>query len=109
MMLGPRENQLYARHLLLPEIGEAGQAKLLASRVAIEGAGAAAVAARTYLERSGCTIDPDGASIALSRDGVVGAIEGAFAAVEHIKRTIGVGTPASFPGDLFDPETRDEP
>ena len=35
----PQQNERYKRHILLPEIGEAGQQRLLDSRVLIVGAG----------------------------------------------------------------------
>jgi len=43
----------YARHLVLPEIGEAGQAKLLASRVLIVGAGGLGSPLLLYLAAAG--------------------------------------------------------
>jgi len=43
----------YARHLVLPEIGEAGQTKLLASSVLVIGAGGLGSAALAYMSASG--------------------------------------------------------
>jgi sulfur-carrier protein adenylyltransferase/sulfurtransferase len=43
----------YARHLLLPEVGEAGQRKLLASKVLIVGAGGLGSPAAFYLAAAG--------------------------------------------------------
>ncbi|WP_437663884.1 molybdopterin-synthase adenylyltransferase MoeB [Sorangium sp. So ce1182] len=43
----------YSRHLLLPEVGEAGQAKLLASRVLLLGAGGLGSPAALYLAAAG--------------------------------------------------------
>lgn len=43
----------YARHIVLPEIGEAGQAKLLASSVLVIGAGGLGSSAIAYLAASG--------------------------------------------------------
>ena len=37
--LSPDDRKRYARHLVIPEVGEEGQAKLLASRVLLVGAG----------------------------------------------------------------------
>jgi molybdopterin/thiamine biosynthesis adenylyltransferase len=43
----------YSRQIILPEVGARGQARLLASRVVVAGAGAAAVTAVTLLGRAG--------------------------------------------------------
>lgn len=43
----------YSRHLLLPEVGEAGQAKLLSSRVILVGAGGLGSPAALYLAAAG--------------------------------------------------------
>src|SRR3989337_1989728 len=43
----------YARHLVLPEIGEAGQARLLASRVLVIGAGGLGSPLLLYLAAAG--------------------------------------------------------
>lgn len=43
----------YSRHLLLPEVGEAGQAKLLASKVLLLGAGGLGSPAALYLAAAG--------------------------------------------------------
>ncbi|WP_438011439.1 molybdopterin-synthase adenylyltransferase MoeB [Sorangium sp. So ce321] len=43
----------YSRHLLLPEVGEAGQARLLASRVLLLGAGGLGSPAALYLAAAG--------------------------------------------------------
>lgn len=53
MGLNPRQRERYARHLLLPEVGEAGQEKLLDARVAIVGAGGLGSPVALYLAASG--------------------------------------------------------
>ena len=58
MSLSERDRQRYARHLLLTQLGEAGQARLL-SAVVHAGAEAdpgALEVARTYLERAGVRV-----------------------------------------------------
>ena len=58
MTLSARERARYARQLLLPQLGEAGQARLLAARVhAPRGADASALSvASEYLERAGMRV-----------------------------------------------------
>lgn len=58
MALSGRDRTRYARHLLLTQLGEAGQERLLAAQVAANGdadAGALAVA-RRYLTRAGVQV-----------------------------------------------------
>ena len=43
----------YSRHLLIPEVGEAGQAKLLASKVLLIGAGGLGSPSALYLAAAG--------------------------------------------------------
>lgn len=117
MSLGDRERTLYARHLLLPEIGKGGQAALCASVVhAAEGADPrAALVARDYLERAGVRWSDGAEGLRVDvpppaeverlagADGLVeaaAAVAGAFAAVEAIKRIVGAGTAAALPEDL---------
>jgi molybdopterin/thiamine biosynthesis adenylyltransferase/rhodanese-related sulfurtransferase len=49
----PEQNLRYARHIMLPEIGEAGQVKLLQSKVLCLGAGALGSSAGIYLGAAG--------------------------------------------------------
>ena len=51
--LDAQERERYARHLLMPEVGEAGQAKLLTSRVLLGGAGGLGSPAAFYLAAAG--------------------------------------------------------
>ena len=51
--LGPDQRNRYQRHLLLPEVGETGQPKLLASKVLLLGAGGLGSPAALYLAAAG--------------------------------------------------------
>jgi hypothetical protein len=113
MTLGPAQRARYARHLLLPELGEAGQLKLLAARVRpTEGAdGEAWEVARDYLARAGVEEDAaQGTPVALLDASQLAALAGeprlteaakvlagALCAVEAIKRFAGLGVPAALP------------
>jgi hypothetical protein len=102
----------FARHTMLAEIGARGQTLLEASRVELSGDPRACAAARLYLERAGVGIGgaevldlPDEAAVARlagAADLEIAAafLAGAFAAVEHVKRTVSVGAHARLPEDV---------
>ena len=119
MSLRDDQRARFARHLLLPELGEAGQERLLASQARFPSdadAGARAVAAG-YLERAGVAVANDDAlapeasrhaQVALGNEAecarVAGRAElleaarslaGALAAVETIKTLAGLGSPGA--------------
>lgn len=125
MSLGPRDKLLYARHLLLPEVGTAGQSVLCEARVVLsDGADPrAAEVAGEYLRRAGCDAggslpsqEVGGAAapeVQVASAEVVerlggapelreaaAALAGAFAAVEGIKGVLGVGRPTTLDEDL---------
>lgn len=53
VVLTPAQKERYRRHLILPEVGEEGQAKLLQSRVLLLGAGGLGSPAALYLAAAG--------------------------------------------------------
>src|SRR5438094_270036 len=53
VMLGPEEIQRYGRHLILPEVGMAGQKKLKAARVLLIGTGGLGAPLGMYLAAAG--------------------------------------------------------
>jgi len=105
----------YARQLLLGEIGEAGQERLLNARFRHEAGGDADAyeVAAEYLERAGCAMAPSGAVLrvpsttALARFAgspalaePAAAILGAFSAVEHLKEVLGISAAGELPTGL---------
>jgi len=63
VVLSSRDRTRYARQLLLPQLGEAGQVRLLAAtlHVGAEADAGALAVARSYLERAGVRVlDPSG-------------------------------------------------
>lgn len=119
-MSAPVQRQRYARHMLLSEIGEAGQARLCATRVRTLARSDPRVraVALDYLERAGLTVshadaadadldapllDAAGVRALAGWDGLeeaAAALAGAFGAVEVIKAVLGVGTRAELPSGL---------
>lgn len=53
VVLTPAQKERYRRHLILPEVGEEGQAKLLSSKVLLLGAGGLGSPAALYLAAAG--------------------------------------------------------
>jgi len=105
----------YARQLLLGEIGEAGQERLLASgfRSRAGGAADAFAVAADYLERAGCFCDSEGAEVRIPRTSEVmrfagnaalrepaALVLGAYSAVEYLKEVLGIAPASEVPTDL---------
>jgi hypothetical protein len=116
MPLSAQQRALYARHLLLPEIGEAGQELLLGSIAQVqEGAQEqAAEVAAEYLARAGLQVvaasagEGQGVPVNLPTPSALqrlagrpelqlaaAALAGAVSAVESIKQALQLGTSAS--------------
>lgn len=74
MSLSDEQRQRYARHLALPEIGEAGQEKLLGSKVLVIGAGGLGSPAAFYLAAAGI--------------GTIGLIDGDTVDLSNLQRQI---------------------
>lgn len=116
-MLSADQRSRYARHLLVVELGEQGQARLCEAELGVApGADAAAAAVATdYLVRAGVRTSAD-AGVACVQlpsasrvDALAGrpelreaaaALAGALAAVEAIKQLTGAGSPALLPDAL---------
>lgn len=117
-MLSPTDRARYARQLLLPEIGPAGQARLLTCKLAIPAPGSALEAraaeiAADYAQRAGLAIDDAGTVLKLPDEPALAALAGrvelheaaaalcgALAAVEAIKQALTLGTEAAPPSAL---------
>ena len=118
-MLTPEQRRLYARQVLLRELGTAGQARLCARRVALreDGHALATHVARDYLERAGLRVvgehETQDAPIAVGSSAQVQALAGAsaledcaawllgaFTAVESIKHCLEVGQAAQLDPEL---------
>jgi len=95
----------YARQLILDEIGEAGQERLLGAgfRNGADGDADAYAVAAEYLQRAGCSEEQSGAVLRGPSPAAVmrfagsqalaepaAAIMGAFSAVEHLKAVLGI-------------------
>jgi hypothetical protein len=117
-VLSDADKALYARQILLSELGLAGQARLGAAEVRIAAGTDSRVTAvaRDYLTRAGvasgvqrtAALDlPAVSRLDVERTAGAGALEdcaawllGSFTAVEAIKAAAGVGTPAAFDPDF---------
>ena len=115
MSLDAATRRRYARQLLLGEIGEAGQERLLDAGFRHGEAGDAEVAAvaAEYLERAGCAADQGGTLLCVPEAtavvrfagspalrGPAAAILGAFSAVEHLKEVLGIAAAGELPSEL---------
>lgn len=78
-MISDRQREIYARQIMLPEMGEAGQEKLLASSVLLAGTGGLGSAAALYLTAMGI--------------GRLGLIDGDVVSLSNLNRQI-LYTPA---------------
>jgi molybdopterin/thiamine biosynthesis adenylyltransferase len=77
-MLTPGERERYSRHLMLPEVGEAGQERLRESRVLIIGAGGLGSPAALYLAAAGV--------------GTIGIADGDQVELSNLQRQVMHGT-----------------
>jgi hypothetical protein len=92
----------YARHLLLPQVGEAGQRRLLETAFCAEGDAGVVKVAERYLSRAGVRVGEGSALPVASSDEVARvagdpalepaarALLGALAAVDAIRVTLGL-------------------
>lgn len=113
MTLDAAARRRYARQLLLGEIGEAGQERLLGSEFAVGAASDASAFAAEYLRRAGCretdagreVLVPDAAAVTRFAGAPfllepAAAVIGAFSAVEHLKAILGIAEARGFPTDV---------
>lgn len=105
-MLSPDDRRRYARQVLLPEIGEAGQRALLDGRARTESEIAA-----LYLRRAGVTLGDGGVDVTVAPRPSAPALAeaerflaGAFGAVEAIKAIVGIGEPGALSCALRGPD-----
>ena len=115
MTLDAAARRRYARQILLGEIGESGQERLLGATFRSSGTAdprAFAVAA-DYLARAGLSENDAGADVWVpDREAVAkfaglptleepaAAVIGAFCAVEHLKAALGIAEACPFPSEL---------
>ena len=115
MSLDATARRRYARQLLIGEIGEAGQLRLLDAgfRHGADGDVDATAVAAEYLERAGCSGDEAGAELRVPNASAVlrfagslalrepaAVIIGAFSAVEHLKKVLGIAAARELPPEL---------
>ena len=115
MKLDAAARRRYTRQLLLGEIGEAGQERLLGSTFSASAAsdGGAFSVAADYLERAGLSRDDAGDEVRVPDRAAVmrfagtalleepaAAVIGAFCAVEHLKAVLGIAEASDFPPEL---------
>jgi len=112
LSLTPAQRRRFVRHVLLPEIGPRGQARLLDARFAFSNVSGATEVAALYLERAGLTAadaDDERSSIELpaTEDPIEAALVGAWAAVEHVKRVLALGKSVHTPPKVDRCSTRE--
>src|SRR5437660_1141349 len=100
----PEQAQRYSRHLLIPEVGEEGQHKLLRSKVLLIGAGGLGSPAPSYRCLFPTAPAPELAP-SCAEAGVLGVLPGVIGTLqanEAIKLLLGIGTPLVGRYVLFD-------
>src|SRR5436309_1357098 len=85
--LTPAQQSRYSRHLLIPEVGTAGQVKLLESKVLLVGAGGLGSPSALYLAAAGV------GTLGIVDFDVVPGIMGLLQANEVLKVLLGIGEP----------------
>ncbi len=116
----PAQVRRYARHVLLPDVGGTGQARLLAACVAVDLGGAAARVAATYLVAAGVgrvwLTGDDARAVALARFPLVpadlgqpiGAAMRTALAGRNPDVTVGLGPPPAGTVPLVIPDDTDD-